>query len=144
MKLFIQKIIHIEKNYSIKYSFKKNWQLFIQRDYSFFWKISYRPGLLVPDNGDLSSGGSCRWWRWGGRRRWWWGRLRGRQGLLPPCSSGITFSSIPSLATRPSVAMASEWTVAFEDGLEPELYNLIFNGSIHLLVQKRKKKIEIW
>ena len=43
-------IVH-SKNYSIrKKLFKrifipKIWKLFIQKDYSFFWKIDYRPGL---------------------------------------------------------------------------------------------------
>ena len=43
-------IIH-SKNYSYrkkiiqKIFIQKTWQLFIQRDYSFVWKISYCPGL---------------------------------------------------------------------------------------------------
>ena len=47
-------IIH-SKNYSItkklfnKIFIQKIWKLFIQNNYSFFWKIDYRPGL--PDCG---------------------------------------------------------------------------------------------
>ena len=43
-------IIH-SKNYSIrkklfnKIFIQKIWKLFIQKNYSFFWKIDYRPGL---------------------------------------------------------------------------------------------------
>ena len=45
-------IVH-SKNYSItkklfnKIFIQKIWKLFIQKNYSFFWKIYYRPGLLV-------------------------------------------------------------------------------------------------
>ena len=44
-------IIH-SKNYSIrkilfkKIFIQKVWKLFIQKNYSFFWKIDYRPGLV--------------------------------------------------------------------------------------------------
>ena len=44
-------IIH-SKNYSIrkklfkKIFIQKIWKLFIQKNYSFFWKIDYRPGLI--------------------------------------------------------------------------------------------------
>ena len=47
-------IIH-SKNYSIrnklfkKIFIKKIWKLFIQKNYSFFWKIDYRPGLSTND-----------------------------------------------------------------------------------------------
>ena len=43
-------IVH-SKNYSItkklfnKIFIQKIWKLFIQKNYSFFWKIDYRPGL---------------------------------------------------------------------------------------------------
>ena len=45
-------IIH-SKNYSItkklfnKIFIQKIWKLFIQKNYSFFWKIDYRPGLRL-------------------------------------------------------------------------------------------------
>ena len=64
------------------------------------------PVCLVPDDVDLSGGAAGG--GGGGEEEVVVRALGGRQGPLPPCSPGITSSSIPSLATRPSVAMASD------------------------------------
>ena len=47
-ELFIQKIIQLEKNYSKKYSFKKFENYSFKKIIHFFEKIGYRPGLGRP------------------------------------------------------------------------------------------------
>ena len=45
MKIIHSKNYSIRKNYSKKIFIQQIWKLFIQKNYSFFWKIDYRPGL---------------------------------------------------------------------------------------------------
>ena len=59
-------IIH-STNYSItkklfnKIFIQKIWKLFIQNNYSFFWKIDYRPGLHQHDLSALGANVGCCW-----------------------------------------------------------------------------------
>ena len=79
-------IIH-SKNYSIrkklfkKIFIQKIWELFIQKNYSFFWKIDYRPGLLqswwfLAVTVSVRAEHCCSWWQACSCTVWQtWGRI---------------------------------------------------------------------